>query len=206
MKTENVIDDSLEILEIYVRENNFSGYDPYDALNSNKLMEINNKLLKVFITQFFVYFPINFRGLFDIKPSKNPKAIGLFLSSYCRLYKSGLIKKKDFDNVTSKLVDYLLKNNSKKYSGYCWGFNFNWQDITRFSQKWLPTIVVTSYVGHSFLDLYEITKEEKYRKVANSICRFILEDLNITKTEGGICFFVLVIHQLTNILFTMQIV
>ncbi len=188
MKTENVIANSLENLERYVRENNFSGYDPYDALNSKKLLKINNKLLKVLLTQFFVYSPINFRALFNIKPDKNPKAIGLFLSSYCRLYKSGQIKKKDFEDLTSKLVDYLLKNNSKGYSGYCWGFNFNWQDLSRFSKKWLPTIVVTSYVGNSFLDLYEITEKEKYRKIVNSICRFILEDLNITKTEEGICF------------------
>jgi len=172
MKTENEIVNSLEILERYIRENDFSGYDPYDALNSKKLIEINNKLLKIFLTQIFVYSPINFRPLFNIKPDKNPKAIGLFLSSYCNL----------------KLVDYLLKNNSKGYSGYCWGFNFNWQDLSRFSKKWLPTIVVTSHVGNSFLDLYEITGGEKYRKVVNSICRFILDDLNITRTEEGICF------------------
>jgi len=188
MKNENVIANSLDILERYVRENDFSGYDPYDALNSKKLLKNNNKLLKVFLTQFFVYSPINFRGFFNIIPDKNPKAIGLFLSSYCRLYRNGLIEKKDFTDLTLKLVEYLLKNNSKGYSGYCWGFNFNWQDISRFTQKWLPTIVVTSYVGNSFLDLYEITEEKKYRKIANSICRFILEDLNITKTEEGICF------------------
>jgi rhamnogalacturonyl hydrolase YesR len=188
MKTENAIANSLENLERYVRENSFSGYDPYDALNSERLLRINNKLLKLISTQIFVYSPINLRALFDIEPDKNPKAMGLFLSSYCRLYRNGLIKKKDFVDLTSKLVAYLLKNNSKGYSGYCWGFNFNWQDLSRFSKRWLPTIVVTSYVGNSFLDLYEITEEEKYREIANSICRFILNDLNITKTEKGICF------------------
>jgi rhamnogalacturonyl hydrolase YesR len=188
MKTKNVIVNSLEILEGYVRENKFSGYDPYDGLNSEKLFKINNKLIKLFLTQFFVYSPIDFRQLFDIKSDKNPKAIGLFLSTYCKLYQSGFIKKEDFEDITSKLVDYLLKHNSKGYSGYCWGFNFNWYDISRFSKKWLPTIVVTSYIGNSFLDLYKITKKEKYLKIADSICRFILDDLNITKTDKGICF------------------
>jgi uncharacterized protein YyaL (SSP411 family) len=36
--------------------------------------------------------------------------------------------------------------------------------------------------------LYEITKEKKYKNIINSICKFILKDLNITKTEEGICF------------------
>ena len=191
MKTKedtNKIVNSLKVLEGYVRDNDFSGYDPYDALNSKILLKINNKTLRVFSTQFFVYSPINFRPFFNIKPDKNPKAIGLFLSSYCRLYKSGLINKKDFDDITSKLIDYLLKNNSKGYNGYCWGFNFNWQDISRFAERWLPTIVVTSYIGNSFLDMYEITEEEKYLKIANRTCRFILDDLNITKSQKGICF------------------
>jgi len=187
MKTEDFIANSLKALEGYVRDNDFSGYDPYDALNSKKLLKINNKSVRVLLTQLFVYSPVNFRNFFNIKPDKNPKAIGLFLSSYCRFYRSGLITKKDFDDLTSKLVNYLLKNNSRGYSGYCWGFNFNWQDVNRYAKKWTPTIVVTSYVGNSFLDLYEITKDEKYLKIANGICNFILKDLNITKTEEGIC-------------------
>ena len=182
------IKESLLKLEKYVSNNDYSGIDPYDALNSKKLLKINNKLLRVMITQFFVYSPIDFRSFFNIKPDKNPKAIGLFLSSYCSLYRIGLINKNDFEDITSRLVDYLLKNKSKGYSGYCWGFNFNWQDISRFAKKRLPTIVVTSYVGNSFLDSYEITGEKKYKNIAKSICGFILEDLNITKTEEGVCF------------------
>jgi rhamnogalacturonyl hydrolase YesR len=188
MKTENLIEDSLKVLERYVRDNNFSGYDPYDALNSEKLLGINNKFIRILFTQIFVYSPFNLRAFLDVTPEKNPKAIGLFLSSYCTLYKNGLVKRKDLDDVTSKLINYLLKSSSKGYSGYCWGFNFNWQDVKRYAKKWTPTIVVTSYVGNSFLDLYEITKDKKYLKIANSICNFILKDLNLTETEKGICF------------------
>jgi len=188
MEKDNYLLNSLYNLEEYVRSHDYSGYDPYDVLNSKSLKSLKSKFIKLIATQFFVYSPINFRRFFNIKPDKNPKAIGLFLSSYCRFYRTGLINKEDFDDVTSKLVNYLQEKNSEGYSGYCWGFNFGWQDIKRFSQKWLPTIVITSYVGNSFLDLYEISKEKKYLNIANSICRFILEDLNITETQDGICF------------------
>jgi rhamnogalacturonyl hydrolase YesR len=186
--TQDEIKNSIEILDNYIRSNDFSGYDPYDALNSKKLNKINSEFIKILLTQFFVYSPINFRNFFNILKEKNPKAIGLIISSYCKLFKCGLLTRKDFDAVISKLFDYLLKTNSKGYSGHCWGFNFNWQDISRFGPKWLPTIVVTSYVGNSILDLYESTKNIKFKKIAKDICHFLINDLNITKTEKGICF------------------
>lgn len=91
MKTKNVIANSLENLERYDREHIFSGYDPYDALNSKKLIKINNKLLKIFLTQIFVYSPINFRPLFNIEPDKNPETRELF-KFISRLHKLALIK------------------------------------------------------------------------------------------------------------------
>ena len=188
MKIKNEIVNSLDKLEKYVRNNNFSGYDPYDALNSKKLFNINNRLLRILLTQIFVYNPINLRIFFNIKKGINPKAIGLFLSAYCKLYDNGLIEQKFFESISSILVKLLLKYNSKDFTNYCWGFNFNWQDVSRNARKWLPTIVVTSYVGNSFLDLYKIKKEKKYQEIVKSICRFILEDLNITKNKNGICF------------------
>lgn len=179
---------SLSKLKKYSHDNNYSGYDPYDALNSKFLKNVNNKLLKLLATQIFVYSPFNFRNFFNIKKEKNPKAIGLFLSSYCKQYKYRFINKDDFNYISSEFVKYLEKYKSEGYSGYCWGFNFDWQDITRFSKKWLPTIVITSYIGQSFLDLYDISKEKKFLQISNSICSFIIKDLNITQTERGICF------------------
>ena len=54
-----------------------------------------------------MYSPINFRKFFNIKPGENPKAIGLFLRSYCKLYKSKLINDKDFNETTSTLINIL---------------------------------------------------------------------------------------------------
>ena len=188
MKIDHHISDSLYNLERYVRNHNYSGYDPYDTLNSEKLQSMKSKLLKIAATQIFVYSPLNLRNYFKIMPEKNSKAIGLFLQAYCKLFKNGLITKNHFENVYNGLSDFLMQNYSKGYSGYCWGFNFNWQDLTRYTKKWLPTMVVTSYVGNSFLDLYEITKDKRYLETARSSCQFILKDLYITKAKQGICF------------------
>lgn len=41
---QNKIRQSLVKLEEYAQDKNYSGYDPYDALNSKKLIKTNNKL------------------------------------------------------------------------------------------------------------------------------------------------------------------
>ena len=179
---------SVKRLEKYVSSQKYSGYDPYDALNSEKLNNINLKFLRVFFTQLFVYSPINSRLFFNVNQGINAKALGLFLSSYCNLFKIGFINHNSFENISSKLVNLLLNNASLDFSGYCWGFNFNWQDTKRNAKKFTPTIVVTSYIGNSFLDLYEITHKQKYLDIAESITNFIIKDLHIRKCKNGICF------------------
>jgi len=188
MKDNVQIYQSLSSLEQYVRSQEYSGYDPYDALNADKLRDFKNKFIKISATQMSVYSPFNFRKFFRIEPEKNPKAIGIFLQSYCKLFTTHLIEKEYFENVSNELVEFLMQNRSTGYSGNCWGFNFHWQDLNRYAKKGLPTIVVTSYVAHAFLDLYEITNDKKYLEIARSSCEFILKDLYMTKTDEGICF------------------
>ncbi len=175
-------------LDHYVRREDFSGYDPYDALNSPILKSLPGTYLKILMTQMFVYSPVDLRGLFGVKPGRNPKALGLFLSAYCNLSRAGFLKQDEFDALSTRLVQYLLAGRSKGYSHYCWGFNFPWQDVTRFSEENLPTVVNTAYIGNSFLDLYDVTRNAFYLQIAEHCCDFILNDLNITEMRNGICF------------------
>jgi len=182
------IEESLKLLVEYVENQNYSGYDPYDALNSSELNHINSKLFRVMFTQFFVYSPINLRLFFHIDKGINPKALGLLLSAYSNLYKTRRIERKFFDEVSSKLVTLLLENASNGFSGSCWGFNFNWNDVKRNAKKYTPTLVISSFVGNGFLDVYDITHNKKYMEIAESITHFILKDLHIREFQNGICF------------------
>jgi rhamnogalacturonyl hydrolase YesR len=188
MDDDSEIFTSLKNLKKYVKENDYSGIDPYDALNSTALCSLNRRMLRLISTQILVYSPLNLRNFLDIEPGRNSKAIGLFLQAYCRLYQQHLIEKEQFEDVTTELVEFLLQNQAKGYSGDCWGFNFNWQDLYRYAEKNLPTVVITSFVAHAFLDLYDITKNKKYLESAQRSCEFIMKDLHITRTEKGICF------------------
>ena len=179
---------SLLKLEDFIRNKGYAGIDPYDALNSNIFKFIRNKYINLIATQILVYSPINIRPELGIREERNPKALGIILQAYCNMYKADLISIERFEHIYKELVDFLLENYSKGYSGFCWGYNFDWQDITRFSNKGLPSVVITSYIGNAFLDLFEIILDNKYLEIAKSCCDFILNDVNINKFDDDICF------------------
>ena len=179
---------TLLILESNLRKLRFHGYDPYDALNLTKLSESNSKYFNMIITQLFVYSPINVRRILGIKKGLNPKAIALIIKSYCLLEKLNLLPKNFCLNVSEALANWLIKNKSNFSSNASWGFNFPWQSSQRKLVRGVPTVVNSSFVGNSFLDLYLLTNKKKYLDVAESVCEFIINDLHIAKFSTGICF------------------
>ena len=175
-------------LERWVRERDYSGYDPYDGMNSRFLdvLPLPGKYPKIAWIQFFKKFPVNLRPLFLVKPGINPKGMGLFLSSYVQLYQA--TQDEQFLDAARSVAEWLAGNSSEGYAGKCWGYNFNWQSRAFYVPKGTPTIVNTSFVGHALLDLFELTGHEAYLADAESACRFITTDLNVSVDAGEPCF------------------
>jgi rhamnogalacturonyl hydrolase YesR len=188
LKLESKVKQSLDSLEKFLDNTEFKGYDPYDALNSKILtsLSLNNKVLRIVFTQSLKRSPINFRPLLFIKNGYNPKGLGLFLSGYLKLY--ALTRSDNYLAKINNLVEILEGTKSKGYSGYCWGYNFDWQSETMLTPKYTPTIVNTSYIAQAFLDAYEILKDEQYLEIARSTCQFIIRDLKIIRSNGALCF------------------
>ncbi len=153
---------SLTSLKKHVENENFRGYDPYDALISPlaKLLPENSRYPRIFLTQGIRRLPVNIRPLLGIKKGLNPKGLGLFLSGYVRLY--SLTKDKSDRDQIENLFHILTELKSKGYSGDCWGFNFPWQNRNQLFPVYTPTIVNTSFIGHSLIDAYELLGESKY--------------------------------------------
>jgi rhamnogalacturonyl hydrolase YesR len=175
-------------LRKYIESANFAGYDPYDALNSSflALLCCNSKWARVALTQFMRRCPINLRPLLGVGKAHNPKAIGLFVSGYAKLFAI------DPNEKYLQKVDYLLnlleQLKCTGYNGNCWGYNFDWQNRTLLLLKGVPTIVNSSFIGHSLLDCYELTGKQQALEMAISIKDFICKDLNRTKLRDTICF------------------
>jgi len=177
---------SLERVITFSHSQGFSGFDPYDALNSPFINKMDSSRLKLALSQFLVYSPINFRNLLSIKKGLNPKGVALFIRALCLLSK--FKGSNEHENKIRSLSNWLIKNRTSGYSGACWGYNFPWQSALSHKSKGLPTIVTTSFVANALLDAYEFTKNEKYFSIAESSCNFILNDLPLTENKSGICF------------------
>ena len=182
------ISSSIQRLRTYIESENFLGYDPYDALNSFifHVFPFNQKYLRLIGTQLIKKSPINLRPFLNIQKGFNPKGLGLLLMGYIRLYsidKDPILKQK-IKFLTGKVIEF----QSHGFSGLCWGYNFPWQNRYYLFPKYTPTIVNTSFIGHSFLDAYEAFGEKRYLDYANSACQFILNDLNIvSESQSELC-------------------
>ena len=171
----------------YCEQEAFKGYDPYDGLNSKLFRAIpavsKNRYARLLWIQTFKRSPVNLRAITGVKKEYNPKALGLFLSGYCNLYKT-----KPDQKYLDKIYFFaarLLELQNTQWSGACWGYNFDWQARAFFQPKNTPTVVASVFIASAFLDAYEITKDEALLKTARSTCNFILKDLNRTADAKG---------------------
>ena len=176
------IENSFNKLAAYCEMENFKGYDPYDSLNSKffRSIPIASKapLVRLAWTQFFKRSPVNLRAIVGVEKEYNPKALGLFLSAYCLLYKKQ--PKEEYLEKINFFSSQLIAIQNRNWSGSCWGYNFDWQARAFFQPKNTPTVVASTFIGCALLDAYEITGKQELWDTARSTCDFVLKDLNRT--------------------------
>lgn len=182
---------AFDALQQFCETESFIGYDPYDGLNSRFFQSLpllpRYRFPRLVWIQFFKRSPINLRKLVGIKKEANPKALGLFLSSYSLLYKCD--PKPEYLDKIHSFSKSILKAVSPGYSGACWGYNFDWESKAFFQPRFTPTIVASVFVASALLDAYEITGDDTLLTAARSTCNFILKDLNRTyDNEGNFAF------------------
>lgn len=181
------LNSSFYSLKSYCESQNFAGWDPYDGLTSKLFQSIpivrNNRFCRLAWIQLFKRSPINLRPFVGITKQHNAKGLGLFLSGYCNLYR--IDGNSDHLDKAILLAEKLVSLQSAGYSGASWGYYFDWQARAFFQPGNTPTVVASTYVASAFLDLYDLTKDEKYLNIARSTCDFVLNDLNRTFDEDG---------------------
>ena len=180
--------EALVKLRLFVEAWNYVGYDPYDALSSPlmPMLSLGTKAGRIVWTQVLRRLPINIRPLLLICPGHNPKALGLFLEGYVRLY-SIQSNDKDLDTI-QRLIGYLEATRTVTASGHGWGYNFDWQSRVFFVPKHTPTIVNSSFIGHALLDVAEAGLDPRALDLALPIGNFILNDLHRITEGDRFCF------------------
>jgi hypothetical protein len=178
---------TLQLLS-YCQQNNWAGYEPYDALNS-QLFEavplLNKWFPRLVMTQFLKRSPVNIRPLLRIPPTQNPKALGLFLSSLAFLRRSGVATDA---SATDQIVRRLVELRSPGMSYWCWGYNFPWQTRTVLVPRWRPNLVCTTFAAAGLLDVHAQQPKDEYLEMAVSSAEYLLENL-YWKSSDLICGF-----------------
>lgn len=167
----------LDKILTWAKSQDYKGYSKFDVFNSPilKKLSFNIPHLRIVMSPLWARSPVNLRPLFQTEKKKNPKGIGLFATALLRKYQ--VFKKKEDLVEAEKLLTWLDDNPSRGYSGKCWGYDHDWQNLHFYAPQYTPNIVVTGNIAYAFLEAYETTGQKKYLEVARSAVEFMLRDL-----------------------------
>jgi hypothetical protein len=164
-------------LVAYCRANEWAGYDPYDALNSEAfaaLPFLNSRVPRLVLTQALKRSPINIRRVALIPKTQNAKAIALFLSAFVKLSRIGLDRQEDLGEIMIKRLTVLR---SRDIPYWCWGYSFPWQTRTVVVPAGAPNLVCTSFVANALLDAYEQRGDTRCLTMAVCAAEYLLNEL-----------------------------
>ncbi len=160
----------------YCRAENWSGYDPYDALNS-KMINVStfqSRIPRIIFTQFLKRSPINFRKVLQIPKTQNPKGIALFLSA---ILKAPELSSDDSEELTGSLIERLVTLRSPDSKFWSWGYSFPWQTRSVVVPSGAANLVCTTFVAQALLDCYERRNDVRGLEMAASAAEYILNEL-----------------------------
>jgi hypothetical protein len=169
----------------YCRVNDWSGYDPYDALNSELFRVfpvLDSRFPRLVLTQLLKRSPVDLRYLLRIPKTQNPKALGLFLASLVKLRRVGLV---DDMELAKQIIARLsvLRSSSGKY--WCWGYSFPWQTRTQIVPRGTPNLVCTTFVASALLDAYGLLSDYRFLEIVLSVAEYILNELYWTDGDDN---------------------
>jgi hypothetical protein len=164
----------------YCQARDWSGHDPYDALNStlfNRSPLRHSKVARLILTQALKRSPLNLRTVLQVPLTKNPKAIGLFITAAINLARLELLPD---DEIIPKLVDDLVALRSGEISYACWGYSFPWQTRGKLVPRGAPNLVCTIFAANALLDAHEYLARDSYLQLAVSAGNYLVEQLYFT--------------------------
>lgn len=174
--------DVFSSLDSWIERQEWMGYDPYDLKGHPfflRLLRARSSLAQKITRRLFSTIervPLFTRKAFRIGKAINAKAMGLLLAAYVN-HALATQTEKSLEKA-KQCAEWLLKNPSPGYSGFCWGYPFDWQS-TVFLPKGTPSSVVSATVGDGLWRLADVTDDPRLWDACDSVCTFFLEDLNI---------------------------
>jgi hypothetical protein len=183
------LEEAYETLIEWCRSRDYSGYDPFDGLNS-RVFQLSplkySRTARLAWLQLFKRSPLNLRALTAVPPGKNPKGVALFALAHLSRYRAlGLVADRE---ESERLLAELIAMRASPRNGTAWGYNFDWQNRAFLAQRGTPTIVPTAFAARAFIEAAGVLGDTSYLKIASDTCSFITRDLNVNdESTDEIC-------------------
>lgn len=190
MVSNEMIRTALLRLQNHIEQENYKGFDPYDALTS-PLFRLpllrSNHFIRFASQQLIKRSPINLRPILGIKKGENPVTLGLALQAYVSMKHSGLMN--EDHPITSQLIQRLDETRSGYFKEACWGYDFPWEARYASIPAHYPTIVATGIISNALFQSWQNTGDKKTAEIIISACKFAGNNLQKTKTASGHFFY-----------------
>lgn len=167
----------------------FRGYSLYDSHNSFIPFAKLGKKGSFLVNQLVKRSPVNPRKVLGVRKGVNPKGVGLFLHAYSLLHGRDVLETATTSRMIHEKFSWLRNNYSRGYSGYCWGYNYDWprSDGSMF-YAYTPSVVVTAFICRGLYEFFKTTGEGSVKGIINSATNFVKKDVYCTTNDKGRCY------------------
>lgn len=173
----------------WMKQHLYSGYDPFDLLNSPFFSGQWARRLPFSVAIRLLGSRLagtRLRRLLRVQPGVNTKALGLALAGYCDLTLCSHVSDKELLCLKSLLRE--LRSPDEQYC--CWGYNFDsvaLRSTTLPAHK--PNIIATLFCANALLDMADVCSDGEAEAMGRSVGDFIQHRLNrYAAREGELCF------------------
>lgn len=180
---------AVEMIQHWLASRDYSGYEPYDILNSPYLSAglLRRPPLSVALIQFGRRLGgARIRRALKVPHSKNPKAIGLALAAICDRARFG----EDYWREARYLKSELKRLRSPHEIDYCWGYDWDYMSLRGTTlPAFSPNCIASYFCGQALLDMADVFDDQEAAGMAESTGRFIVSRLNRSvDTKAELCF------------------
>jgi hypothetical protein len=176
--------------DAYVTREDFSGYDPYDALSSPifRLPVLrSNHFARMAAQQVVKRLFVNIRPLLGITKKVSAVSLAWMLEGYAHLYAIEPSRRGYYRDRIALCLRRIDALHSRGYSGHCWGYEWDWEPhyAAMPIPAGLPNIIATGIVTNSLFETHRLTGAQAPLDSCVSAANFVLRDLERTVTPKG---------------------
>jgi hypothetical protein len=184
-ETINKIERSLALVQRWVEDHNYRGYEPFDGLSSwARPLTCGSLLGERVLLQLVRQSPLNLRPLLGVKPKDSTKGRGYMAHGYLFLYRA--TGDNQYLEKAVQCLEWLDRHKVARFQHHSWSNHFDFVSRVGSYSKDDPIIVWTCLIGHAYLEAFETTDNSWFLNIARSACDWILE-LPREVTPSGDC-------------------